>query len=139
MALNQKTIYVYESFNSDESNLMGRLYVGEGKGSDNFSFEFDADWLAQYDRSRIIDPELQFYSGRQYPVNKSIFGIFADSSPDRWGRVLMQRRRKGQRFRRSLLLLRSRQIRGTSFPTRNAHRLRRSRGSFRFPPYLQEG
>ena len=40
MALNQKTIYVYESFNSDESNLMGILYVGEGKGSDNFSFEF---------------------------------------------------------------------------------------------------
>ncbi len=94
MALNQKIIYVYESFNSDESNLMGRLYVGEGKGSDNFSFEFDADWLVQYDRSRIIDPELQFYSGRQYPVNKSIFGIFADSSPDRWGRVLMQRRER---------------------------------------------
>ena len=43
MALNQKTIYVYESFNSDESNLMGRLYVGEGKGSDNFSFEFDEE------------------------------------------------------------------------------------------------
>ncbi|MBE6650096.1 MAG: type II toxin-antitoxin system HipA family toxin, partial [Ruminococcaceae bacterium] len=94
MALNQKTIYVYESFNSDESNLMGRLYVGEGKGSDSFSFEFDANWLVQYDRSCIIDPELQFYSGRQYPVNKSIFGIFADSSPDRWGRVLMQRRER---------------------------------------------
>ncbi len=94
MALNQKTIYVYESFNSDESNLMGRLYVGEGKGSDNFSFEFDSAWLVQHDRSHIIDPELQLYSGRQYPVNKSVFGIFADSSPDRWGRVLMQRRER---------------------------------------------
>ena len=37
-----KTIHVYESFNSSESNLMGRLYAGEGKGSDNFSFEFDS-------------------------------------------------------------------------------------------------
>lgn len=94
MALNQKTIYVYESFNSDESNLMGRLYVGEGKGSDNFSFEFDADWLSLHNKGITIDPELQLYSGRQYPVNKSIFGIFADSSPDRWGRVLMQRRER---------------------------------------------
>lgn len=94
MALNQKTIYVYESFNSDESNLMGRLYVGEGKGSDNFSFEFDADWLSLHNKGITIDPELQLYSGRQYPVNKSVFGIFADSSPDRWGRVLMQRRER---------------------------------------------
>ncbi len=94
MALNQKTIYVYESFNSDESNLMGRLYVGEGKGSDNFSFEFDEDWLSLHNKGIIIDPELQLYPGRQYPVNKSIFGIFADSSPDRWGRVLMQRRER---------------------------------------------
>ena len=94
MALNQKTIYVYESFNSDESNLMGRLYVGEGKGSDNFSFEFDAVWLSLHNKGITIDPELQLYSGRQYPVNKSIFGIFADSSPDRWGRVLMQRRER---------------------------------------------
>lgn len=94
MALNQKTIYVYESFNSDESNLMGRLYVGEGKGSDNFSFEFDENWLSLHNKGITIDPELQLYSGRQYPVNKSIFGIFADSSPDRWGRVLMQRRER---------------------------------------------
>lgn len=89
-----KAVYVYESFNSDESNLMGRLYVNEGKGSDNFSFEFDEDWLAKHKRNYIIDPELQPYSGRQYPINKSIFGIFADSSPDRWGRVLMQRRER---------------------------------------------
>lgn len=33
------------------------------------------------------------YKGRQYaPLNKSMFGIFADSCPDRWGRTLMKRR-----------------------------------------------
>lgn len=74
-----KTIYVYESFNSDESNLMGRLYVGEGKSSDNYSFEFDENWLSHHKRNYIIDPELQLYSGRQYPVNKNIFGIFMES------------------------------------------------------------
>lgn len=94
MASTQKIIYVYECFNTDESNLMGRLYVGDGKGTDNFSFEFDNAWLSKHDKGLVIDPELQPYSGRQYPVNKNIFGIFEDSSPDRWGRVLMQRRER---------------------------------------------
>ena len=42
----------------------------------------------------MLDPDLALYKGRQYPINKNTFGIFADSSPDRWGRVLMQRREK---------------------------------------------
>jgi serine/threonine-protein kinase HipA len=33
------------------------------------------------------------YSGQQYlNDSKSNFGIFMDSSPDRWGRLLMRRR-----------------------------------------------
>lgn len=58
MALTQRIIYVYESFNSDESILMGRLYVEAGKGSGKFSFEFDMEWLS-HNRACIIDPELQ--------------------------------------------------------------------------------
>ena len=34
------------------------------------------------------------YSGRQYPFGKTIFGLFSDSSPDRWGRVLMNKRER---------------------------------------------
>ena len=34
------------------------------------------------------------YSGRQYPTGKSIFGLFADASPDRWGRILMNKRER---------------------------------------------
>ncbi|HBJ39117.1 MAG TPA: hypothetical protein DDZ51_31100 [Planctomycetaceae bacterium] len=43
---------------------------------------------------RQLDPELQLYSGRQYPPNsqRSNFGLFLDSPPDRWGRMLMQPR-----------------------------------------------
>lgn len=33
------------------------------------------------------------YNGRQFAtIDKSMFGLFSDSSPDRWGRVLMKRR-----------------------------------------------
>lgn len=41
----------------------------------------------------MLDPDLQLYSGAFYPRDEKInFGIFLDSCPDRWGRVLMQRR-----------------------------------------------
>ena len=40
-----------------------------------------------------LDPDLQLYSGQQYTKkDKKNFGIFLDSSPDRWGRLLMKRR-----------------------------------------------
>src|SRR6202008_3430673 len=41
----------------------------------------------------MLDPDLQLYSGPQYlPEEKSNFGIFLDSSPDRWGKLIMRRR-----------------------------------------------
>lgn len=42
------------------------------------------------DYAQIIDSDLQLFEGPQYLNDeKSNFGIFLDSSPDRWGRVLM--------------------------------------------------
>lgn len=41
----------------------------------------------------MLDPRLELWGGTQYPPDKaSAFGIFMDSAPDRWGRVLMERR-----------------------------------------------
>jgi serine/threonine-protein kinase HipA len=41
----------------------------------------------------ILDPDLGLYSGPQYSRDdKPNFGLFLDSSPDRWGRMLMERR-----------------------------------------------
>lgn len=41
----------------------------------------------------MIDPDLELYSGSQSATEeKSNFGLFLDSSPDRWGCVLMKRR-----------------------------------------------
>lgn len=94
MAVNQKTIYVYDDFSFDVPVLIGRLYVGVIKGGENFSFEYDTEWLKKTVLPVDIDPELPAYGGRQYPAGKSIFGLFADASPDRWGRVLMNKRER---------------------------------------------
>jgi serine/threonine-protein kinase HipA len=90
----EKTIYVYDDFSEDEPVLLGKLYVKVIKGGETYSFEYDIDWLIKNKLSISLDPELQPFGGRQFPLGKSIFGIFADASPDRWGRVLMNRRER---------------------------------------------
>ena len=94
MASNQKTIFVYDDFSSENSLLMGMLYVNVIKGGESYSFEYDKDWLMKTGLKFTLDPELMPYSGRQYPSGKNIFGLFADASPDRWGRVLMNKRER---------------------------------------------
>lgn len=71
--------------------LMGILSAHQAKGRKAFSFEYDEKWLQSKERW-LIDPDIQFYSGQQFPNNKENFGIFLDSLPDTWGRTLMKRR-----------------------------------------------
>ena len=94
MAINQKTIFVYDDFSTDQPVLMGSLYVNVIKGGESYSFEYDKGWLKKTSLTLTLDPELMPYSGRQYPTGKNIFGLFADASPDRWGRVLMNKRER---------------------------------------------
>ena len=91
MAVNQKTIFVYDDFSTELPVLMGSLYVNVIKGGESYSFEYDKDWLRKTGLTLTLDPELMPYSGRQYPTGKNIFGLFADASPDRWGCVLMNK------------------------------------------------
>jgi serine/threonine-protein kinase HipA len=73
-------------------NKMGILAVTPAKGKETFSFAYTAEWLKS-GFSQMLDPDLQLYSGAYYPRDEKVnFGIFLDSCPDRWGRVLMQRR-----------------------------------------------
>jgi len=78
----------------DELNgprLMGHLDMDRG-GKEVFSFEYDEAWLSG-GLVQQLDPELQLFAGKQYLRDaKQNFGIFLDSSPDRWGRLLMRRR-----------------------------------------------
>ena len=94
MAVNQKTIFVYDNFSTEQPVLMGSLYVNVIKGGESYSFEYDKDWLRKTGLTLTLDPELMPYSGRQYQTGKNIFGLFADASPDRWGRVLMNKRER---------------------------------------------
>lgn len=89
-----KTILVYDDFSFDNPVLLGKLYVDVIRGFESYSFEYDDEWLKRTKMSVSIDPDLMPYGGRQYPNGKSIFGVFADASPDRWGRVLMTKRER---------------------------------------------
>lgn len=96
MAAVEKVIYVYDDFTYIEPILMGRLYVNVIRGGETYSFEYDKAWLKQIGLMLSLDPELLPYVGRQYPKGKGIFGLFADLSPDRWGRMLMNKRERLQ-------------------------------------------
>ncbi len=75
-----------------EPAVMGRLRRQRVRSHDVFSFEYVRPWLERGD-SFAFDPDLALVRGPQYPAaDRELFGIFLDSSPDRWGRVLMQRR-----------------------------------------------
>ena len=89
----KRNIHVYAHWQGlDNPALMGVLSSERLKGKEIFSFSYTKEWLdsgfAQY-----IDPALQLYTGPQYlDDTKDNFGVFLDSSPDRWGRLLMRRR-----------------------------------------------
>jgi serine/threonine-protein kinase HipA len=98
----KKDIFVYAGWHFGENNdhlevntpvYMGVLHTEFLRGKEIFSFEYDAKWLNSQ-HAQLIDPDLKLYSGLQYlnDENKKNFGIFLDSSPDRWGRVLMRKR-----------------------------------------------
>ena len=71
---------------------MGKLYSELLRGKEVFSFEYQKQWLAS-GFAQSLDPDLQLYSGPQYLSDeKPNFGLFLDSSPDRWGQLLMRRR-----------------------------------------------
>lgn len=89
----KRTISVYAHWSGMENpSLMGTLRSDRLKGKEVFSFEYVDEWL-QNGLAQLLDPSLQLYSGQHYlHENQDNFGIFLDSSPDRWGRILMRRR-----------------------------------------------
>ncbi len=91
---NIRVVFVYADWEGLKGPiLMGTLSATHLRGKEIFSFEYNNDWLKS-EYLQILDPDLQLYSGLQYlqDETKSNFGIFLDSSPDRWGRILMRRR-----------------------------------------------
>jgi len=92
MAKGKLDIFVYAHWKGlPKPQLIGVLAAHYAKGRKAFGFEYDKEWIKSK-QQLLLDPDIQFYSGPQYPNNKENFGIFIDSMPDTWGRTLMRRR-----------------------------------------------
>ena len=89
-------IYVYLDARNmvEEPLFMGVLNAEKIRGKEVFSFKADEGWIKN-GKLQFLDADLMQYEGSQYaPNDKPNFGLFLDSCPDRWGRVLMQRRER---------------------------------------------
>ena len=88
-----KKLLVYADFEwLKESQLIGELCYESLRGSDNYSFTFNSEWLKDYGNLCLSD-DLNNYPGMQHTQpGKDIFGCFSDALPDRWGRTLLNRR-----------------------------------------------
>lgn len=88
-----RILFIYSDFDwLDEPLLVGELGYESLRGSDSYSFKYDNDWLRQYG-SLFLSADINNYPGQQYTQpDRDIFGCFSDALPDRWGRMLLNRR-----------------------------------------------
>ena len=89
----QRRIRVYANWHGlDAPAPMGVLTASLTRGEEIFAFEYEHAWLEGAHRL-TLDPHLSLFGGPQYaPGERGNFGLFLDSSPDRWGRLIMDRR-----------------------------------------------
>ncbi len=79
--------------------FVGGLWWRTRKGRESASFEYDPGWLDHRERF-AFDPALALTPGPFHTApGRSLFGAIGDSTPDRWGRLLMRRaeRRRARR------------------------------------------
>ena len=75
MSTSNLDIWVY----ADWAELKGPKCVGvltaqQAKGKKAFSFEYDKKWLLRPEKL-LLDPDIHWFSGRQYPSGKENFGV----------------------------------------------------------------
>ena len=91
--MSREIVEVYADWQPiDPPQLIGQLAYSDSSRGGVFSFAYDKAFLTSAYRLQI-DPMLTLHSGELYndEADKN-FRAFLDSSPDRWGRILMQRR-----------------------------------------------
>src|SRR5574344_1875311 len=88
-----KKLLVYADFDwLKDIELIGELSYESLRGSDSYGFKFDDNWLKKQGNLFLSD-DLNNYPGQQYTQpERDIFGCFSDALPDRWGRLLLNRR-----------------------------------------------
>jgi len=91
--MSREVVGVYAGWHPIEAPLLlGHLAYSDSSRGGVFSFSYDKAFLTSPYRLQI-DPMLTLHTGELYndEADKN-FRAFLDSSPDRWGRILMQRR-----------------------------------------------
>ena len=86
--MSDRKIYVYCHMN-DEDILVGYLWVNVKGQNETSTFQYVSSWV-ENPKSFSIDPALYLTTTPQY-TDRPLFGVFTDCSPDRWGRLLMNR------------------------------------------------
>ncbi len=92
-----QTLLIYADFDwLAEPLLVGELGYESLRGSDSYSFKYDNQWLRHYG-GLFLSADINNYPGQQYTQpERDIFGCFSDALPDRWGRMLLNRREQIQ-------------------------------------------
>ena len=90
-----KKIIVYADFDfltsPEEIGALGYEHV---RGKDHFVFEYSRQWLKQHG-GILLSGDLLNVPSLQHPrSNDNVFGFVKDSFPDRWGRLLFDRRER---------------------------------------------
>lgn len=88
-----RKLYIYADFDWLEgAQLVGELGYESLRGTDSYSFCYDHNWLRQYS-DLYLSADINNYTGLQFTQpDRDIFGCFGDALPDRWGRLLLNRR-----------------------------------------------
>ncbi len=90
-----KRITVYADFDFLASTQeIGTLGYEHVRGKDHFVFEYSHDWLKQHG-GIVLSGDLMNVPSLQHPRGTdSVFGFVKDSFPDRWGRLLLDRKER---------------------------------------------
>lgn len=86
-------LWVYGDFDwLKEVELIGELSFENIRSSETYGFQYSREWLKNHSDILLSD-DINNYPGMQYTqAGKDIFGCFSDSLPDRWGRMLLNRK-----------------------------------------------
>ncbi len=87
------TVYADFDFLADPQEL-GTLGYEHIRGKDHFVFQYSHQWLKQHG-GIMLSGDLMNFPSLQHPRGESnVFGFVKDSFPDRWGRLLLDRRER---------------------------------------------
>lgn len=79
-----------------DTPVIGQLFTHRKGRTESATFAYDSMYLAS-PNAYAVDPLLPLVRGAlQSPANRATFGAFSDSSPDRWGRSLLDRRERSE-------------------------------------------